>query len=153
MIDVMSGYISKRQIITVTSYGARWRFKSPASRLFTQPFIQGADQRKHQSSASLSFVRGIHRWIPHTKGQWHGRCFIMMTSSRSELTRPHLIFLCLAEPSHYMNQCWLLINEVCGIYMRAISQRLCKLIFSEMILKFILFKSLLHFAVPNCLFI
>ena len=33
-----------------------------ASRLFTQPFIQGADQRKHQSSASLAFVRGIPRW-------------------------------------------------------------------------------------------
>ena len=25
------------------------------------PFIQGADQRKHQSSASLAFVKGIHR--------------------------------------------------------------------------------------------
>ena len=31
----------------------------------------GADKRKHQSSASLAFVRGIHRdrWIPRTKGQ------------------------------------------------------------------------------------
>ena len=31
----------------------------------------GADQRKHQSSASLAFVWGIHRdrWIPRTKGQ------------------------------------------------------------------------------------
>ena len=36
----------------------------------------GADQRKHQSSASLAFVQGIHRpvnsphrWIPCTKGQ------------------------------------------------------------------------------------
>ena len=31
----------------------------------------GADQRKHQSSASLAFVRGIHQdwWIPRTKGQ------------------------------------------------------------------------------------
>ena len=31
----------------------------------------GADQRKHQSSASLAFVRGIHQWAvnsPH-KGQ------------------------------------------------------------------------------------
>ena len=26
----------------------------------------GADQRKHQSSASLVFVRVIHRWIPFT---------------------------------------------------------------------------------------
>ena len=31
----------------------------------------GADQRKHQSSMSLAFVRGIYRgrWIPRTKGQ------------------------------------------------------------------------------------
>ena len=31
----------------------------------------GPDQRKHQSFASLAFVRGIHRdrWIPRTKGQ------------------------------------------------------------------------------------
>ena len=28
-----------------------------------------ADQRKHQSSTSLAFVRAIHRWIPRTKGQ------------------------------------------------------------------------------------
>ena len=26
----------------------------------------GADQRKHQSSASLAFVRGIHRWSVHS---------------------------------------------------------------------------------------
>ena len=31
----------------------------------------GADQRKHQYSASVAFVSVIHwdRWIPHTKGQ------------------------------------------------------------------------------------
>ena len=40
----------------------RWRFKSPASRLITQLFIQRGHQRKHQSSASLAFARGIHRW-------------------------------------------------------------------------------------------
>ena len=42
-----------------------------------------ADQRKHQSSASLAFVWGIHRdrWIPHTKGQFRGKCFHLMTSS------------------------------------------------------------------------
>ena len=30
-----------------------------------------ADERKHQSSASLAFVWGVHRdrWIPRTKGQ------------------------------------------------------------------------------------
>ena len=43
----------------------------------------GGDQRKHQSSASLAFVRGIHRdqWIPRTKGQLRGKCFHLMTSS------------------------------------------------------------------------
>ena len=45
----------------MTSLWMRWRLKSPASWLFTQPFIQGADQRKHQNSASLAFVRRIHR--------------------------------------------------------------------------------------------
>ena len=43
----------------------------------------GADERKHQSSASLAFVRGIHRdrWIPRTNGQLRGKCFHLMTSS------------------------------------------------------------------------
>ena len=42
-----------------------------------------ADQRKHQSSASLASVWGIHRdrWIPRTKGQFSGKCFHLMTSS------------------------------------------------------------------------
>ena len=38
--------------------------------LLTQPFIQGADQRKYQSSASLAFVWGIHWWpvnSPHER--------------------------------------------------------------------------------------
>ena len=41
------------------------------------------DQRKHQSSASLAFLWGIHRdrWIPRTKGQLRGKCFHLMTSS------------------------------------------------------------------------
>ena len=42
-----------------------------------------ADQRKHQSYASLAYVWGIHRdrWIPRTKGQLRGKCFHLMTSS------------------------------------------------------------------------
>ena len=43
----------------------------------------GADQRKHQSSASLSFVWGIHRWpvnSPH-KGPVTRKSFHFMTSS------------------------------------------------------------------------
>ena len=47
-----------------------------------------ADKKKHQSSASLAFVWGIHRdrWIPRTKGQLRGKCFHLMTSSWFRLT-------------------------------------------------------------------
>ena len=47
-----------------------------ASQITSLPVVyltvdSGADQRKYQSSASLAFVRGLHRdrWIPRTKGQ------------------------------------------------------------------------------------
>ena len=53
--------LRNRSCITVTSWWARWRLRSSASQLFTTVY-SGADQRKHQSSASLAFVRGIHRW-------------------------------------------------------------------------------------------
>ena len=48
----------------------------------------GADQRKHQSSASLAFVRGIHRWpvnSPH-KGQWHRKCFHLIMQCHHDYT-------------------------------------------------------------------
>ena len=48
----------------------RWPLKPPASRLFAQSFIQGADQRKHQSSASLAFVRGNHRGPGNSPHKW-----------------------------------------------------------------------------------
>ena len=51
----------------------------------------GADQRKHQSSASLAFVRGIHRWpenSPH-KGPVMRKMFPLMTSSC--ITQPLLV--------------------------------------------------------------
>ena len=68
-------YVPMYITITLTSWWPRWLLKSPASRLFTQPFIQ--------SSASLAFVWGIHRdrWIPRKKGQLRGKCFHLMTSS------------------------------------------------------------------------
>ena len=55
----------------------RWRHNGRDSVSNHQPYdcllnvYSDADQRKHQSSASLAFVRGIHldRWIPRTNGQ------------------------------------------------------------------------------------
>ena len=67
------------ETITPTSKWARWRLKSPASPLLIQ--------RKHQSSASLAFAWGIHRWpvsSPHkrpaenTSIWWRHRDFLHM---------------------------------------------------------------------------
>ena len=72
-----------RTYITVTSQWVRWRLKSPASRLFAQGFFRALIKRKHQSSASLAIVGGIHRWpvdSPH-KGPVTRKCFHFMTSS------------------------------------------------------------------------
>ena len=61
-----------------------------------------ADQRKHQSSASLAFVWGIHRdrWIPRTKGQLRGKCFHLMTSSCSSVLLWFVSFFDLTHIPH-----------------------------------------------------
>ena len=67
----------------------------------------GIDQRKHQSSASLAFVRGIHRWpvnSPH-KGRVTWKRFLM-TSSYVEWI--------LLDPTSVQSSLWL---DPC--YMRA----------------------------------
>ena len=81
------------------------RLKSPAPRLFTQPFIQGADQIKHQSSASLAFcawnspVTGEfrHKW-PVTRKMFSLDDVILITENYESLT---CILLCLC----WMNHC------------------------------------------------
>ena len=42
-----------------------------ASQITSLTIYSGGDQMKYQSSVSLAFVRGIHRWrrIPRTEGQ------------------------------------------------------------------------------------
>ena len=62
LISVSHISVKGFQYITVTSQWARWHLKSPASRLFIQPFIQ--------SSRSLAFVRGIHRWPVNSPHKW-----------------------------------------------------------------------------------
>ena len=59
-----------------------------------------ADQRKHQSSASLAFMWGIHRdrWIPCTKGQLRGKCYHLMTSSC--IRNKMYIEICPEYPTH-----------------------------------------------------
>ena len=70
-----------------------------------------ADQRKHQSSASLAFVWGIHRdrWIPRTKGQLRGKCSYLMTSSwerASNTTNVFIndVFMKISGPKYFLSK-------------------------------------------------
>ena len=70
--------------ITVTSYWARWRLKSPPSQLFTQPFILFRRRsRKIQAPRYWPLCGELtrDRWIPPTECPWRGKCFHLMTSS------------------------------------------------------------------------
>ena len=69
--------------ITLTSQWTRWRLKSPASRLFTQPFIQTQIKENIKASRHWPLCGEFtgDRWIPRTNGQWRGKCFHLMTSS------------------------------------------------------------------------
>ena len=66
-------------VITSTSWWLRCPLKSPASRLFTQSFIQA--QIKENIKAPRHWPLYGDRWIPRTNGQLRGKCFHLMTSS------------------------------------------------------------------------
>ena len=61
----------------------RWRLKSTASRLFTQPFIQTQIKENTKAPRHWPLCGEFtgDRWIPRTNGQWRGKCFHLMTSS------------------------------------------------------------------------
>ena len=74
-------YVSMYMIMLC--YVVLYRLKSPASRIFTQPFIQGSDQRNIRAPRHWPLWGEFtgHRWIPHTKDQLRGKCFPWMASS------------------------------------------------------------------------
>ena len=82
----------------------------------------GADQRTHQSSASLAFVRGIHRGPvnPTHKGPVTRKCFHLMTSSRFVL---FLQFVCVYMARHLFRRIMMRWSEVNG-YLTYTSQRI-----------------------------
>ena len=74
--------------ITVMSLCAWWRPKSPASRLFTQPFIQAQIKENMKAPCHWPLCGEFtgDRWIPRTNGQYRGKCFHLMTSSWRDLS-------------------------------------------------------------------
>ena len=74
--SIIDAYSSKAHMaIQAHSYSWEWRHNERDSVSDNQPHVcstvySGAYQRKHQSSASLAFVWGIHRWpvdAPHKR--------------------------------------------------------------------------------------
>ena len=63
--------VDKPSHITVTSWWAWWRLKSPASPLFSEPFIQAQTKEniKAQRNWPLCGEFTGDRWIPRTNGQ------------------------------------------------------------------------------------
>ena len=61
----------------------RQRLKSPASRLFTQSFIQTQIKENIKAPHHWPLCGEFtgNRWIPRTNGQLRGKCFHLMTSS------------------------------------------------------------------------
>ena len=76
--------------IMMTSQWQRWRLRSPASRLFTQPFIQTQIKRNIKAPRHWPLCGEFtgDRWIPRTNGQLRGKCFHLMTSSCKLLETP-----------------------------------------------------------------
>ena len=88
-----------------------------------------ADQRKHQCSASLAFVWGIHRdrWIPRTKGQLRGKCFHLMTSSWDGILHPYPNFNCglVKSPLKLLHR-WVIASH-CFVWCNCLSMDVCVL--------------------------
>ena len=65
-----------QKVCHVLSFSLQWRHNVTIASQITSLTIvystvySDADQRKHQSSASLAFVRGIHRWPVNSPQKW-----------------------------------------------------------------------------------
>ena len=69
----------------------------------------GEDQRKHQSSASLAFVRGIHRWPVNSLHKWPAtrKMFPFDDVIMIHLTNIHNAVFC---NRNVPNLCWLFLS-------------------------------------------
>ena len=75
-------------------------FKSPASRLFVQSFVQVHIKENIKAPRHWLWWGESPggRWIPLTKGQWRRKCFHLMTSSWHDL-----IFVWLENDKRWVN--------------------------------------------------
>ena len=73
----------------MTSWWARYHLKSPASRLFIQPFILVLIKENINAPRHWPLCGEFtgNRWIPRTNGHLRGKCFHLMTSSWCTMMR------------------------------------------------------------------
>ena len=89
-MQMMRSLVGSRPVIKSWSFDTlQWRPKSPASRLFTQSFIQAQINEHIKVPRHWPLCEEFigDRWIPRTNGQLRGKCFHLMTSSWSIITR------------------------------------------------------------------
>ena len=103
----------------------------------------GSDQGKHQSSASLAFVREFtgDRWFPLIDGQSRGKYFHLMTSSWqiSPLWSVHYSAQCLMPFNWYQFWQWVMVKSLTLVSL------LLPLLSLSLVLLTLLFK---HWKVP-----
>ena len=125
------GKLCTDSCITMTSQWVGRRLKSPASRLFTQPFIRAQIKENIKAPHHWPLCGEFtgDRWIPRTNGQQSEKCFHLMTSSCFATTaggcwcnmwnlyagcgrvRPH-DGRDLMAPRCYPNQSWLTVKSL-----------------------------------------
>ena len=79
-VSVCMGCHNFSSLITVTSKWVRWRLKSQASRLFTQPFVQVKIKENIKAPRHWPLFGEFTGEFPH-KGPVTRKCFHLMTSS------------------------------------------------------------------------
>ena len=73
--DPNSLHDDKTILLGLKIFSRAWNFIITAAQITSLTIVNWtvysyADQRKHQSSASLAFVRGIHRWPVNSPHKW-----------------------------------------------------------------------------------
>ena len=104
---------------TIMSKWARWRLKSPASALFAQLLVQAQIKENIKASRYWPLCGEFtgDRCIPHTKGQWRGKCFVSMTSSWSRGEREWMETISIVDEKlrHFTGNLFLLYTISSGL--------------------------------------
>ena len=96
-------------IITVTSWWARWRLRSPASRLFIQPFIQAQIKENIKAPRHWSLCGEFTGEFPAQRASNAENVSIWWRHHGYDQSRPilfQLVTLCIVSPEHRQTLYW-----------------------------------------------